>query len=501
MFFLRNRRVKITAALLISLIFASCSSTSKSNIPQEEIPNENPAVQESTDAKTPVSDENAAQEQNGSNPTEEKSGAEKIDTEELFQEESPLEEPPALEEPVIYDMIETDQDETETDSESGDSAQLEEKLAAEEQSTPALPPEEENENAKNNHDENKTDANDFPFDNEENVKETGEETEKEAVQNQDAPQTENQTEGGAEVLQEQDAAETEEAQSEEKSTEPSRSFVCKNQQYIDIDYPGRGWIYVGESEEEPKFRYFGRRLGTENTKFTLRSMKSGKTILHFYKNDVLTSQYIDDYLEVEVLDEVAKPNERAAAPSYEEAVPQKPSRTQTAEEKPAETSEKSDSGKNAERTQTRAEEKTAESTQNAKKTETETAANGTEKNPAPDKTSVTAKTSDTEKIPEQKTLSEQDTKKLLEQAKKSLEAKQFEAALRQIQLYMDSETANIDEALWIQGQILESESPVKNIKNALDCYDTIIKKYPASRFWENASKRKIFLRRFYVNIN
>ena len=107
---------------------------------------------------------------------------------------------------------------------------------------------------------------------------------------------------------------------------PSRSMTCHLNQYIEVDYPGNGWIFIGEDSEEPLFKYFGRKLGGTNTKFTLRSTKSGKTQLHFYKNDVLTSRYIDDYLEVEVLAEKALTNEKLQAPLYADAVPPKPVR-------------------------------------------------------------------------------------------------------------------------------------------------------------------------------
>ena len=273
---------------------------------------------------------------------------------------------------------------------------------------------------------------------------------------------------------------------------PSRSMTVKNNQYVDVVYPGSGWIYMGEQDEEKKFRYFGRKLGTENTTFTLRSIKSGKTLLHFYKNDVLNSGYIDDYLEVEVSGDSAKANEKATAPSYAQAVPKKQERksaepetknTAQIEEKsdtsalpPASTKEDTTAEKNSENVLTTSSaSKTAQSQESSAGTEQQTA-----------KSLKTAK--------------KDSSKSLLEQAKDSLKNGEYETALEEIREYLDTENTKIDEALYVQGQILEADSSVRNIKSAVDSYDAIIKRYPASRFWQQANKRKIYLNRYYVNI-
>ena len=296
---------------------------------------------------------------------------------------------------------------------------------------------------------------------------------------------------------------------------PSRSMTCHLNQYIEVDYPGNGWIFIGEDSEEPLFKYFGRKLGGTNTKFTLRSTKSGKTQLHFYKNDVLTSRYIDDYLEVEVLAEKALTNEKLQAPLYADAVPPKPVRkaVQNTEEEHAAVSNSanlSDSKKeisdfpkfspenqeNNSKKEILPDEKDIKTNiqttgENLEATEKETpATKSNSENFSFQENNSPAKSAEVT-VP---------TAKLLEQAKHSLKEKQYEKALTEIQLYLDKENTKIDEALYVQGQILEADSKVRNIKNAIDSYDTIIKKYPASPYWQDANRRKVFLTRFYVNI-
>ena len=296
---------------------------------------------------------------------------------------------------------------------------------------------------------------------------------------------------------------------------PSRSMTCHLNQYIEVDYPGNGWIFIGEDSEEPLFKYFGRKLGGTNTKFTLRSTKSGKTQLHFYKNDVLTSRYIDDYLEVEVLAEKALTNEKLQAPLYADAVPPKPVRkaVQNTEEEHAAVSnsanlsdskkEISDSTKFSPENQENNSKKEILPDEKDIKTNIQTTGENleaTEKETPATKSNSENFSFQENNSPAKSAEVTVPTAKLLEQAKHALKEKQYEKALTEIQLYLDKENTKIDEALYVQGQILEADSKVRNIKNAIDSYDTIIKKYPASPYWQDANRRKVFLTRFYVNI-
>ena len=90
--------------------------------------------------------------------------------------------------------------------------------------------------------------------------------------------------------------------------------------------------------------------------------------------------------------------------------------------------------------------------------------------------------------------------KLLELAQKLYESKNFENALKAINTFFDKASKNLDKGLYLQGQILEEKSSVQNIKDAVESYELLVKNYPASKYWEKAKKRSIYLRRFYINI-
>lgn len=468
-------------------ILNSCASSPKNeeNLTQaeqssdkktEEIP-ENQLENKEISQDSLANEENLQNSENTQNKPEndENQLSEKIDEDELLADsENETEETQEdFVEPEVKDSPFVEETKTAADEQNPESSENKQNKAQDIPETneeePELLPKTEEYEKKSEEENPQTDENlelnENSMENQENLPQNGQEPESKA-------------ELSEEIEEEEPKENTEQTESNPQKT-PSRSMTAKNNQYVDIIYPGRGWIYMGEDEGKDQIlRYFGRKLGTENTTFTLRTTKSGETVLHFYKNDVLKGEYIDDYLEIKVLEESAKPNERAKAPSYEESVPQKPVRL----EKKAETQEetqKTDEIKNIE-------EKTSD---NEQKLSSQDETN-LKKNDVSNEVSK----------PEQKKSLKVDTKNLLEQAKKDFEAKSYAQALSEVQHYLDTQNTRIDEALFLQGQILEADSEVKNIKSAIDSYNSLIKNYPASTFWQEANRRKIYLNRYYVNI-
>lgn len=468
-------------------ILNSCASSPKNeeNLTQaeqssdkktEEIP-ENQLENKEISQDSLANEENLQNSENTQNKPEndENQLSEKIDEDELLADsENETEEPQEdFVEPEVKDSPFVEETKTAADEQNPESSENKQNEAQDIPETneeePELLPKTEEYEKKSEEENPQTDENlelnENSMENQENLPQNGQEPE-------------SKDELSEEIEEEEPKENTEQTESNPQKT-PSRSMTAKNNQYVDIIYPGRGWIYMGEDEGKDQIlRYFGRKLGTENTTFTLRTTKSGETVLHFYKNDVLKGEYIDDYLEIKVLEESAKPNERAKAPSYEESVPQKPVRL----EKKAETQEetqKTDEIKNIE-------EKTSD---NEQKLSSQDEIN-LKKNDVSNEVSK----------PEQKKSLKVDTKNLLEQAKKDFETKSYAQALSEVQHYLDTQNTRIDEALFLQGQILEADSEVKNIKSAIDSYNSLIKNYPASTFWQEANRRKIYLNRYYVNI-
>ena len=105
---------------------------------------------------------------------------------------------------------------------------------------------------------------------------------------------------------------------------PSRSVTLRKGENLAIVYPGSGWIYMGSLSEYNNMASKGRKLGSQDTKYTLLAKEAGTQIHHFYKVDNLTGEYIDDYIEITVLDKKGSSKTTITAPAYVEFVPQKP---------------------------------------------------------------------------------------------------------------------------------------------------------------------------------
>lgn len=279
---------------------------------------------------------------------------------------------------------------------------------------------------------------------------------------------------------------------------PSRTVSINNNQYLDINYPGTGWIYLGEVERKNLLVFYGRKITDGNTTFTLQSRKSGTAVLHFYKNDALSGKYIDDYVEVTVDANSATDNTHIVSPEYASIVPPKPQKplppvTETEEQ------HTEDVQPVITRTPATSQEQKQKSSDPELNIQT-IIQNAGEKESKPSeevlpKTEITDRTSSTSSE-----VTVELTGDLLEKARKELNDKHYENAFALIKAYLASASDKIDEALFIEAQILEAASPVQNIKEAIKDYDTIIKNWPASRYWKKSNERSIYLKRFYIDI-
>ena len=290
-----------------------------------------------------------------------------------------------------------------------------------------------------------------------------------------------------------------ESNSQEEKTEPekipvipSRSVSMKNSQYLDIVYPGKGWIYLGEEDGKNLMRYFGRKIGDKNTSFSLRSREEGKTILHFYKNDQLTGAFIDDYLEVEIKGKNFSA-ERILAPDYSSIVP--PAQKNVNQEKISSPEISSQKNELSETSPKIPEEKKVDK----KDSENE--------NPATQNSAEIS--SSNEVVPSQEisstsieknNSSDSSADELLKAAQENFNSKKYKDSLACLESFFEKADSRIDEGLFLQAQIFESNSSERNIKSALDNYETIVRRYPQSSVWKKASERVTYLKKFYFNI-
>ena len=305
---------------------------------------------------------------------------------------------------------------------------------------------------------------------------------------------------GAESLEGQEEAEenlepvieiqTEEEAEEEEEILPSRSVTLKKGETLVITYPGNGWIYMGSTSEYNNLASRGRKLGTTDTKYTLLAKEAGTQIHHFYKVDNLTGQYIDDYIEVIVLEKKGSSSTVVNAPDYSDVVPKKP-------ETPAKATPKASTKTSTESVQETSPAKKEEPAQVEKKPEEKV------ETKAEKQTSSTTDESEDSVIVigEEEAEETFDIEPLIKKTRSLMTAKDYDSAYPLLIQYLEFSTDNRDEALYLLGQILESNSKYRDIKQAVETYQTLCDSYPASQYWENANKRIVYLKRFYINIH
>lgn len=259
---------------------------------------------------------------------------------------------------------------------------------------------------------------------------------------------------------------------------PSRKVTVNTNETLTVRYPGFGWIYLGSDAEYNNLESTGRKIDNDETVYTLTAKKAGTQLHHFYKVDQVTGDYIDDYLEVTVTENIGSVYTIVKVPDYKEIIPEQP-------EKPAVASTK----KNPPIVDIEAKEVKPTEKRNYEVYTPEL-------------------TDDKEEIiPEKKTqpvkeeyIEALDADDLLDRAKSLFNEKKYVESQKYLTSFMEIATQKRDEGLFLQGQIFEQDGSTKNIKEAISTYKSIVDNYPDSYYWDDANKRIIYLNRFYIQI-
>jgi tetratricopeptide (TPR) repeat protein len=85
-------------------------------------------------------------------------------------------------------------------------------------------------------------------------------------------------------------------------------------------------------------------------------------------------------------------------------------------------------------------------------------------------------------------------------AQAEYDAGRIASALEILGQFRERFPAGSDEAWWLYGQILEANSPARDIRSALDYYRRLVREYPQSSRYDDARRRIAYLERYYFNI-
>ena len=259
---------------------------------------------------------------------------------------------------------------------------------------------------------------------------------------------------------------------------PRRSVNAKMNQFIDIPYSGRKWIFLGETEatSPPVVRFVNRTFSGDDTLFSVQAKNPGKTVLHFYRQDALENTYIDDYVAVEVLNEKAvgtNEHVRAAEIAFG-----KSASAEDAADSGASNGLSSDAGK------------IVGNLPSALQT-------------AVAKVSAAGQAQSAQNVQSSNGISEKDSaeaEQIYTAAQKAFEEKRYQDSLTSLTEYEASAGEDSDKALILRARVYESDSELRNIKAALEAYEKIVNFFPESVFWDEAKRRSTYLRRFYFDI-
>lgn len=273
--------------------------------------------------------------------------------------------------------------------------------------------------------------------------------------------------------------------SEFPSTEPddskeekaSRSVKLYTGQRLEVVYPGEGWVYLGESSAQKGIKYQQRKLQSGTSIFHFGAGDEGSYILNFSYFDVFSDNFISDSIAVHVEKAKTKLNNTVKAPDYKGPInAQKENKPDLKKENKYDEVLAGTPLK-------------AESSSSAKKNE------NTKVYDTPDLVTVTEKS-------ESKT-SGQDFKsaaEMLDMIRGYISEGNAVSALNSAEDFFKNYSVNLDEALFLRGQAYELNGPNKNVKKALEAYQTLVKAYPESKFWDKADARIRYIKKFYIDI-
>jgi len=237
----------------------------------------------------------------------------------------------------------------------------------------------------------------------------------------------------------------------------NRSMVMNNNQKLLVSFPGTGWIYLGDEYNSDIFIFDKRDIFEDSTDFTLKSNNSGTALLHFFKQDLLTNEPINDYLLVTVNPKKGK-LETIEAPDFSYNDVEEDNLEEIIEE------DYYDYGI------------------------------------IEDEPEVMFFADDSFGFVEESA----DTKEILDLAQAFIDDKMVVEALDQLDYYFavigDTTDNYTDYALFMKAKLLEENPEVKNIKESVACYKQLVAEFPDSKYWNQAKQRITYLERFYFSV-
>lgn len=238
---------------------------------------------------------------------------------------------------------------------------------------------------------------------------------------------------------------------------PSRKASLSVGQSLDVLYPGTGWVFLGDASSQNGLTYDKRKLEKTDTLFSFKALKQGNYILNFSRFDVLEDEFASDSLAVEVLETSTKKIDRVLAPHYKVVSDSTSTTASTTPQQEASVTVRDEPLVNS-----------MLSTNPAIQTVALTPINNPEES--------------------------------LKQAKAALVANDPAKAITMLDAFFSSAISSLDEGIFLKGQAYEANSPLRDVRKALEAYETLVSAYPESLRWKEADARIRYIKQFYLMI-
>ena len=283
---------------------------------------------------------------------------------------------------------------------------------------------------------------------------------------------------------------------ESKEEKATRSVKLYTGQRLEVVYPGEGWVYLGESSAQKGIKYQQRKLQSGTSIFHFGAVDEGSYILNFSHFDVFSDNFISDSIAVHVEKAKTKLSNTVKAPDYKGAVntAKELEKKESLIDKKNKIGHENESKKDIESSKSAAGAMSgtplkAESSSSAKKNENSTVYD------SPDILTVTEKSESKTAGKDLKSAAE-----VLDMIRGYISEGNAANALNSAEEFFKNYSVNLDEALFLRGQAYELNGPNKNVKKALEAYQTLTKAYPESKFWDKADARIRYIKKFYIDI-
>jgi hypothetical protein len=278
---------------------------------------------------------------------------------------------------------------------------------------------------------------------------------------------------------------------EDNSIVFSRTVRATVGQLIEIPFRGTGWVFLGEIGSRRGIAYDSRRLDPEGQSFIFLAEEPGTYILKLYTEDYIRDYILNDHVQVLIGEApepsgtgwfnppsdwsrvIAEPRWPIEAGAHNSNVPEETSLSASPQPSP---------------------EKTAPTQEALPKIESSIL----DEEIIPDNPPLSplASTEDPAMmIPEYSSPEE-----YIMKAQEEFDAGRIAEAISILEQFRQYYPSGSDEAFWLLGRFYEANSPSRDIRTSLDCYNRLVDEYPQSRRYADAIARIAYLERYYLNI-